>query len=141
PSAGIRFCHNGFGTTPNIAPPSSRCSPASSACRRHFPSVRVRRSGRSDATSGNCTASPSFIAPPSPLPTPWPFSRRVHRPRQRRAPTPTRRAPLQQRLERRPPPDLLLLEPLQQPEQQLHRRARVAVRPVPRLVLHTEILG
>src|SRR5690606_4525616 len=137
----IRLSHSGLGTTPNIAPPSSHWSPASSACSRNRPSERVRRRGRSAAACGSCTTARSFIALPSPSPTLTPSSRRVHRARQRRAPAPPRRATLQQRLERRPALDLPLLGPLEQPAQHLRRRARVPVRAVPRFVLHAEVLG
>jgi hypothetical protein len=44
-SGGMRFSHSGFGTTPNMAPPSSCWTPASMAWMRIRPTCVVRLSG------------------------------------------------------------------------------------------------
>ena len=46
-SAGACFCHSGFGTTPNIAPPSRRKKPSQSEISSRLPSAKRRdRSSR-----------------------------------------------------------------------------------------------
>jgi len=44
-SAGATRSQRTFGTTPNIAPPSSFCPPAWIACTLHFPTIRLSISG------------------------------------------------------------------------------------------------
>jgi hypothetical protein len=59
-SAGMRRSQSGFGTTPNMAPPSSRCVPASSAWMRRSPSCASARAASliSDPPARTAAGSP-----------------------------------------------------------------------------------
>src|SRR3970282_1761936 len=121
-SGAMRFSQRGFGTTPNIAPPSSFCPPAWMAWTVRRPIRRVWRSGGGAVMPWNlCAVGRAWYsrapAPPSGPQAPSPPSLgRGH----------ALRAPREQAVERLPRVDAGPLRVAQEPEEDLRGGARVA---------------